>query len=182
MSNGLPMCLTELGFPLIEYGGVELRPVVDPAAIREMYAMAWLDLGVRSGLMPSFYSAPDDGDTWNGEVLGIVDRSSGEAVGFLRLGHMRAARLASTEIVVYPPHQGRKYASRAYAALYRYAFGALGLHRLEAVVYEYNTASVRLHDGMMTREGARREAVYWCGRYWDAYTYGILASEWSEAW
>jgi RimJ/RimL family protein N-acetyltransferase/8-oxo-dGTP pyrophosphatase MutT (NUDIX family) len=56
---------------------------------------------------------------------------------------------------VYPEHRGRGTAVRAVRMLVAYAFGELGLSRVEAYVHPGNTRSLRV----ATRAGLRREGV-----------------------
>lgn len=62
-------------------------------------------------------------------------------------------------------------------AVLDHGFGALGLHRIEAMVTPGNQASAAL----LERHGFLREAVlrghaFWKGRYWDQWLYARLAT------
>jgi RimJ/RimL family protein N-acetyltransferase len=68
----------------------------------------------------------------------------------------------------------------ALTALLDYAFGPMGLRRLEASVNPVNTAS----HGLLVRlgfelEGVRRERWIEKGRPADSAMYGLLGREWS---
>lgn len=71
---------------------------------------------------------------------------------------------------------GQGYATEAMRALVRYAFDELALHRLEALVLDFNVASIRVLEKIgMRREGIKREAYYIDGQFVDLFCYGLLA-------
>jgi ribosomal-protein-alanine N-acetyltransferase len=79
-----------------------------------------------------------------------------------------------------PRYQGQGYATEAAAALLKYGFEALQLHRIIATCQPENPASYRV----MEKLGMRREAHFRKGQYhdesswWDEYFYAILEEEW----
>ena len=79
-----------------------------------------------------------------------------------------------------PDHWGRGYATEAADALFRWAFAALGLHRVCALCSAENTASWRVMERVgMRREGVLRQHERCRGRWCDELVYGILAHEWA---
>ena len=73
---------------------------------------------------------------------------------------------------------GQGYASEAIAAIIRFAFTTLHLHRLEADVDPRNLRSVRcLEDAGFVREGYARERYHLNGEIQDAVLYGLLARD-----
>jgi RimJ/RimL family protein N-acetyltransferase len=73
---------------------------------------------------------------------------------------------------------GKGYASEAAGAIVRYAFDAMGLHRLEADVDPRNPASIRTLERLgFQREGYARERYHLGGEIQDAVLYGLLRSE-----
>lgn len=63
-------------------------------------------------------------------------------------------------------------------AVLDHAFGALGLHRVEAMVTPGNQASV----GLLTAQGFRLEGLlrdygYWRGRFWDQQLFARLSTD-----
>jgi RimJ/RimL family protein N-acetyltransferase len=77
--------------------------------------------------------------------------------------------------------QRRGYAKDTLMTIARVAFDELGLHRLDAEVFAFNEASLRLYVGVGWREeGRRREHIYRQGRFWDSVLVGILATEYRE--
>lgn len=80
---------------------------------------------------------------------------------------------------VHPDYWGRGYASEAAAAMVRFAFTDLHLHRLWAMCISANIASWKVLEKLkMRREGHFRERVYFKGQWHDHYHYGLLAREW----
>ena len=77
-------------------------------------------------------------------------------------------------------HWGKGYASDAVAALIRFAFETLDLHRLEADADPANTASIAvLTKQGFKREGYLRERYCLNGEAQDAEYYGLLRREWT---
>jgi hypothetical protein len=65
--------------------------------------------------------------------------------------------------------------------LLRYAFAELNLHRLTAVIPEYNPAALALFRSFgFVEEVRRRQALERDGRCWDLMNFGLLADEWKE--
>ncbi|WP_232700415.1 GNAT family N-acetyltransferase [Halobacterium wangiae] len=78
-----------------------------------------------------------------------------------------------------PEFHGRGYGTDATSTLLQYAFEDLNLRRVEANVGAFNDASIALLESLgFEREGARREAAYYRGDYYDMLTYGLLREEW----
>jgi len=77
------------------------------------------------------------------------------------------------------PQWGLGLGSEAVALTLRFAFGALKLHRVYAIVLEANVGSARvLEKNGFVREGTWRKASRWGRRWRDVWAYGILREEW----
>lgn len=64
-------------------------------------------------------------------------------------------------------------------AVVDYAFGRLGLHRVEIRCAADNHRSRAIPERLgFTQEGVLRESGYLNGRFVDMVVYGVLASEW----
>ena len=75
---------------------------------------------------------------------------------------------------------GRGYGSAAVAALVRFAFLELALHRLEADVDPRNATSLRLLERLgFAREGYLRERYHVGGEVQDSIILGLLRREWT---
>ena len=78
-----------------------------------------------------------------------------------------------------PDAWNRGYATEAAAALLRYAFEDLGLHRVYARHLRRNPSSGKVMQKLgMTHEGRQREHVRKWEVWEDVEVYGILAEEW----
>lgn len=79
-----------------------------------------------------------------------------------------------------PAVQGRGLATEAAGALLRLCFEGLGLHRVTAICFSDNTASLRVMEknGMRREAHAVAESFHRSGRWLDSFTYAVLRSEW----
>jgi RimJ/RimL family protein N-acetyltransferase len=77
--------------------------------------------------------------------------------------------------------QRKGAATDALRNLIKYGFETLNLHRIYAIIYEFNKASIELFEKCGFRfEGRSREAHYIEGRYWDELIYSLLYGEYHE--
>ena len=80
-----------------------------------------------------------------------------------------------------PEHWGRGLASAVVGMLVPYAFGVLGMQRVQASVFGWNEASARvLEKNGFVREGRLREAVYKDGETTDLLLYGLVAGDYGS--
>jgi RimJ/RimL family protein N-acetyltransferase len=78
------------------------------------------------------------------------------------------------------PHWGRGYAQEALRLALGHAFGALGLHRVEADIDPRNVASTRLVERVgFAREGLLRERWFVGDDIQDSVLYGLLARDYA---
>jgi RimJ/RimL family protein N-acetyltransferase len=74
---------------------------------------------------------------------------------------------------------GQGLAREAVGAVLGHCFGAMGLHRVQAVIDPENVASRRLVEGFgFKQEGVLRETLFLGGAWRDDVIYGLLAREW----
>ncbi|GAB2504636.1 GNAT family protein [Arenimonas alkanexedens] len=79
-------------------------------------------------------------------------------------------------------HWGRRYGREALTVLLEYAFGTLGLRRIEADVDPRNLPSLRTLEGLgFLREGYLRQRWQVGGELQDSVLMGLLASDWPAA-
>ena len=77
---------------------------------------------------------------------------------------------------------GRGFATEAARALVGYAFGELGLHRVQGRHFTRNPASGRVLQKLgMRLEGVHRDAYRRWGVFEDVAVYALLASEWGRS-
>jgi RimJ/RimL family protein N-acetyltransferase len=90
-------------------------------------------------------------------------------------------RRATNGIIIGKKEARRKgYAVDALETIAGVAFDHLGLHRLDADIFEFNEPSRRLYIDRCgwTEEGRRREHIYRNGRWWDRILVGLTEAEW----
>ena len=74
--------------------------------------------------------------------------------------------------------QGKGYATDTLRLLLEYGFKELRLHRIYAIIFEYNEASIKLFErNGFKLEGRHREARFWDGKFHDEWVYGLLDFE-----
>lgn len=84
--------------------------------------------------------------------------------------------------VFHPRYQGQGYATEAAAALLRYGFESLLVHRVIATCQPENVPSYRVMEKLgMQREAHFRKCIYRDERWWDEYLYALLEEEWFAA-
>jgi len=77
--------------------------------------------------------------------------------------------------------QGKGAAADSLKTLVKYGFETLNLHRISAVIFQFNEPSIKLFTKCGFKfEGKHREAHYIDGKYWDEMIYGILRAEYDE--
>jgi len=154
--------------PLLRGDGVALRPAI----AEDFLAWARLREQSRAFLTPWEPTWPEDDLTRaafrrrlrrQAEEMArdesfaflIFEATSEELLGGLTLGGVRrgVAQAATLGYWMGAPHAGKGYMTRAVAAVVRFGFGTLRLHRIEAACIPDNAPSMAL----LKRNGFRRE-------------------------
>ena len=74
--------------------------------------------------------------------------------------------------------QEKGYATDALQILLKYGFCELRLHRIYAIIFEYNESSIKFFERNRFKfEGRHREARFWDDKFHDELVYGILDYE-----
>ena len=109
----------------------------------------------------------------------LMENSNGEVVGGIATHDCdRRAGTWSYGLNVRAGFRGRGYASEAVVLLARYMFGELRYQKCTVTVYEFNDASIRLHERLgFQHEGRIRRIVFTRGRHFDALLFGLTAEE-----
>ena len=77
--------------------------------------------------------------------------------------------------------QEKGYARDALHLLLKYGFYELRLHRIYAIIFEYNEHSINFFEKNRFKfEGRHREARFWGGKFHDELIYGVLDHEYFE--
>jgi [ribosomal protein S5]-alanine N-acetyltransferase len=93
-----------------------------------------------------------------------------------------APRIYEIGWVFHPRYHGQGYATEAAAALLRYGFESLSVHRVIANCQPENTPSWRVMEKLgMQREAHFRKCIYRDETWWDEYLYALLEEEWFNA-
>lgn len=112
----------------------------------------WVSLPVSSREFADYLARFD-----NIRAVGMVVclRDGGDIAGIVNINDIARGSFqrAALGYAAFLPYAGRGYLSEAVALAVRYAFGRLGLHRVEADIQPGNTASLKLAE----RLGFRRE-------------------------
>jgi len=113
----------------------------------------------------------------------IARREDDLAIGTCSLFHLDPNnRRAEVGYALGREHWGKGYMGEALGALLGFAFGELGLHRLEADVDPRNKASIKSLERLGFRqEGHLRERWLVNGEVQDALFFGLLRREWPGA-
>jgi ribosomal-protein-alanine N-acetyltransferase len=110
----------------------------------------------------------------------IFRQSDDALIGGATLSNVRrgVAQMATLGYWMGEPYAGQGYMTAALRPLVGFAFGGLGLHRVEAACLPENTASHRLLlKSGFHEEGAARAYLKIDGRWRDHLLFGILASD-----
>jgi ribosomal-protein-alanine N-acetyltransferase len=109
----------------------------------------------------------------DGAIAGVYN------VGQIYYGHLCSAYLG---YYAFQPFAGQGYMREGLRLVLRYAFGPLGLHRLEANIQPENEPSIALVAGAgFHREGLSPRYLKIAGRWRDHERWAILAEEFRGA-
>jgi RimJ/RimL family protein N-acetyltransferase len=109
----------------------------------------------------------------------IERKEDGRVIGSITLMLEQGQPRAELGYILGREHWGQGYAAEAQRRAIDYAFGDLGLHRLEADTHPDNTGSTRSLERLgFRREGRLRERWLVGGRFSDSVLWGLLAEDW----
>ncbi|HEV7706618.1 MAG TPA: GNAT family protein [Asanoa sp.] len=111
-------------------------------------------------------------------TLAVVVRATDELVGAVHLAETSSEhRRGEMGYVLAAAHWGRGFATEAAAAVLRFGFDQVGLHRIAATCDPDNVASARVLTKIgMHREGHLREHLLIRGEWRDRSTFAALSS------
>jgi [ribosomal protein S5]-alanine N-acetyltransferase len=111
---------------------------------------------------------------------GVVRNDDDRVIGTCTLSHLDARNLrAELGYALGRAHWGQGLMGEALPLVLQYAFGTLGLRRLEADVDPRNENSIRSLARLgFQREGLLRERWFVAGEVQDSALYGLLRREW----
>jgi len=118
----------------------------------------------------------------NDEFNLAIENQAGELVGIINT-HDCSSRNGtfSYGLAVRDGHRRKGYASEAILLVLRYFFLELGYQKVNAGVYAFNEASIRLHERLgFQQEGRLRRMVFTNGRYFDDINFGMTVEEFKD--
>lgn len=115
-------------------------------------------------------------------AYGLLLKAEQTLIGHMIYHPWFAPRTYEIGWVLHPAYHRQGYASEAAAALLRYGFETMGLHRIIATCQPENPASYGVMEKIgMRREGHFQQCIYRGGEHWwDEYFYAMLAREWEQ--
>lgn len=115
--------------------------------------------------------------------LSIIERATGEWAGEVVLNELNVHNQSCGFRIVLqgPRFYGRGLGSEATRLVVDYAFGVVGIHRIELQVYAFNPRARHVYEKIgFVHEGTMREALLWDGEWVDCHLMGMLASDWTR--
>ncbi len=150
----------------------------DAETMRYWSAPAWTDPAEARQAIERAWAAIRDGTSIR---FGMFETEQPRLIGTCTLFNVHEVnRRAEVGYILKRSHWGNGLMREALTALMDYAFGALGLHRIEADVDPRNRASARTLEGLgFVAEGFLRERWIVDGVPSDSAIYGLLAANWA---
>jgi RimJ/RimL family protein N-acetyltransferase len=115
--------------------------------------------------------------------LSIIERATGEWAGEVVLNELNVRNESCGFRIALqgPRFYGRGIGTEATRLVTDYAFGTVGVHRIELQVYDFNPRARHVYERVgFVHEGTMREALRWDGEWIDCHLMGMLASEWER--
>ncbi|MBM3926176.1 MAG: GNAT family N-acetyltransferase [SAR202 cluster bacterium] len=111
-----------------------------------------------------------------------VDTDTGKVFGHIELGNIdrknRSARM-SRVLVGEREYRGKGLSKEIVKQAMEIGFGEMGLHRIDLVVFDFNTPAIKLYKGLgFVDEGLHRESRAMGDGYWSLYQMSMLEGEW----
>jgi RimJ/RimL family protein N-acetyltransferase len=110
--------------------------------------------------------------------LSIIERATGESAGEVVLNELNVRNESCGFRIAL---QGRRFYGRglgteATRLVTDYAFGVVGLHRIELEVYDFNPRARHVYEKAgFVHEGSKRDALRWGGEWVDCHLMAMLA-------
>jgi RimJ/RimL family protein N-acetyltransferase len=105
----------------------------------------------------------------------------GQAVGHIELNEINGHSARLCRVMVDPARRGQRFGRAMVSQALRYGFEQLGLHRIELLVFDFNSTAIRMYEVEgFVKEGHLREARSIGGKYWSLDLMGVLESEWRQ--
>jgi RimJ/RimL family protein N-acetyltransferase len=115
--------------------------------------------------------------------LSIIERASGEWAGEVVLNELSVQNESCGFRILLqgPRFYGRGLGTEATRLVIDYAFGVVGVHRIELQVYDFNPRARHVYERVgFVHEGTMREALRWDGEWVDCHLMGLLDRDWRD--
>ncbi len=112
----------------------------------------------------------------------VIENREGEFVGVIN-PHDCDARNGTFKygLAVRREHQRQGYASEAIQLVLRYFFEELRYQKVTVEIYDFNEASIKLHEKLgYQHEGRERRVYFTRGKFHDSIIMGMTVEEWGE--
>jgi RimJ/RimL family protein N-acetyltransferase len=116
--------------------------------------------------------------------LSIIERATGQWAGEVVLNELNAAsESCGFRILLQGPRfYGRGLGTEASRLVLGYAFGDVGVHRVELQVYDFNPRARHVYEKLgFVHEGTMRDALRWDGQWVDCHLMAMLDSDWQPS-
>jgi len=124
------------------------------------------------------YRASGEGESSPRRILTACD-GQGDHVGHIELNDIDRHSARICRVLVDPARRGRGIGRVMVRHMLRLAFGELRLHRVELLVFDFNSAAIRCYEAEgFVREGHLRDARRVGDALWSLDLMAILEHEW----
>lgn len=116
--------------------------------------------------------------------LSIIERATGEWAGEVVLNELNVHNQSCGFRIMLqgPRFYGRGLGTEATRLVVDYAFGVVGVHRIQLDVYAFNPRARHVYEQVgFAHEGTMREALLWDGEWVDCHVMGMLSRDWRPA-
>lgn len=116
--------------------------------------------------------------------LSIIEQASGEWAGEVVLNELNADNESCGFRILLqgPRFYGRGLGTEASRLVLDYAFGVIGVHRVELQVYDFNPRARHVYEKLgFVHEGTMRDALRWDGQWVDGHLMALLDRDWARS-
>lgn len=166
-----------MNYPELKYSNVNLELITDKLVIDKILQEIARDLEYRANLNPDYvYFETNYKNTWDKEYY--IIKLQKQIIGYLKIMYdSRWDRTSSLLIVIKKEYRHKGYALKAAKIALMIIFEIMGMNKLNSCVFGYNKESIKIQQRFLKLEGIRRDDIYWMGKYWNKYLFGLTKKE-----
>ena len=155
---------------------ITLETIIDLSELKDMFKELANDSEYRANVCPNYMNfSKSYPDTWGQEYFLI--KWGEKEVGYVYLSVYRHDRTADIKVVLLKKYRNKGFGFEASKLGTEYVFEVLGMEKIETIIFEYNKISLKGNYKYMIYEGCRRRNIYWKGKYWNKYLFGLTREE-----